>query len=105
MAYNLSNEVTSFYNSFEREEKARLLNFGCLPSQPVKSNTNFLSVSNAEEGQKLDRDDRNRRFDLLLHKLRDSQQEDSTDGSHPDEFRRGLDPAISAQCTIRRHQI
>jgi hypothetical protein len=52
----------------------------------------------------LDRNDRNRRFDLLLTKLRDSQQ-GSTDESHTDEVHRMDSPSTFIQGPIRRSQI
>jgi hypothetical protein len=53
-----------------------------MPSNTAKTNQNPLRISNiSDKYEGLDKNDKIRRFDLLINKLRDSQQ-DSTDESH-----------------------
>ena len=59
-----------------------MFKFGCMPSNTTKTNQNPLRISNiSDKYEGLDKNDKIRRFDLLINKLRDSQQ-DSTDESH-----------------------
>jgi hypothetical protein len=78
-----------------------------MPSNTTKTNQNPLRISNiSDKYEGLDKNDKIRRFDLLINKLRDSQQ-DSTDESHCEEMR--ITPeetgSVFAQNIVRRYQI
>ena len=84
-----------------------MFKFGCMPSNTAKTNHNLLRNSNiSDQYEGLDRNDKNRRFNFLINKLRDSQQ-DSTDESHCEEMR--IIPeetgSVFAQNIVRRYQI
>lgn len=84
-----------------------MFKFGCMPSNTTKTNQNPLRISNiSDKYEGLDKNDKIRRFDLLINKLRDSQQ-DSTDESHCEEMR--ITPeetgSVFAQNIVRRYQI
>ena len=84
-----------------------MFKFGCMPSNTAKTNQNPLRISNiSDKYEGLDKNDKIRRFDLLINKLRDSQQ-DSTDESHCEEMR--ITPedtgSVFAQNIVRRYQI
>ncbi len=78
-----------------------------MPSNTSKTNQNPLRISNiSDQYEGLDKNDKIRRFDLLLNKLRDSQQ-DSTDESHCEEMRIAPEEtgSVFAQNIVRRYQI
>ncbi len=84
-----------------------MFKLGCMPSNTTKTNQNPLRISNiSDKYEGLDKNDKIRRFDLLINKLRDSQQ-DSTDESHCEEMR--ITPeetgSVFAQNIVRRYQI
>lgn len=92
-----TSEQTSYKSSFAYLSKSRLLYFGGISSSP-KSITS-LRGSSKEEKEKVDR---SRRFDLLLNKLRHSQQE-RTEGSRGEDMRRKDE--FLAHSHVRRHFI
>jgi hypothetical protein len=61
-----------------------------MPSRVSAKQKSLLGMENIKDNcERLDRNDRNRRFDLLLSKLRDSQQ-DSTEMSNSLDYNKQI---------------